>query len=104
MTESNPTPLARMLLRVIGSPTGRVLLPARIPWRPGRKAAGLRCGESVYKAGAAQARWALRHGSGGPAGEPKAAGLFQHGSCPKTHAGRPPARRGAACLTLLEQC
>jgi hypothetical protein len=28
----------------------------------------------------------------------------KQGSCPKTHANRPPARRGAACLTLLAQC
>jgi hypothetical protein len=44
---------------VIGSPgadRGRLVMPARIPRRPGRKAAGLRCGESDREAGAAEAR------------------------------------------------
>jgi hypothetical protein len=47
---------AHVAHRVAGRDRGRVPMPARIPRRPGRKAAGLRCGESDREAGAAMCR------------------------------------------------
>jgi hypothetical protein len=67
--------------------------PVRIPRRLGaRKPAGTKLVPRRHAE-------PLRHGSGGPTGQPKAAGLPGQGSCPKTYA----ARRGAACLALIGQ-
>jgi hypothetical protein len=74
------------------------------PLTGGRKAAG--AGLAVRLTAADQGRQTepCAMARSGPAGEPKAAELIRQGSCSKTPADWPPARRGAGCLTLLAQC